>query len=308
MVDPGLLRTNGWELQLSWRDRTSFGLGYSLAFNLSDSWTTITRYPGNSTHDLGSYIEGRQIGEIWGYETIGIAKTKEEMDQHLAAVGGQDALGNNWDAGDIMYADLDGKPGITGGAGTLEDHGDRKLLGNSTPRYFYGIDLRVDYKGFDVRAFFQGVGKRDIWNGTAQFFGVQGSEWWSVGYTAHEDYFRDEPIGLPGHEIGVNLDSYYPRPIVGTSKNQQIQSRYLQDASYIRLKNLQFGYTLPVKISNAFYCNNLRFYVSVDNLWTHTKASKVFDPETIDGGSSSRKWGNAYPLARTWSFGLTATF
>ena len=81
---------------------------------------------------------------------------------HLNKVGGQSAIGSGvWTAGDIMYAEQDGKPGITKGAQTVEDHGDLKVIGNNTPRYHFGLDLNANYKGFDVRLFFQGVMKRD---------------------------------------------------------------------------------------------------------------------------------------------------
>ena len=144
-------------------------------------------------------------------------------------------------------------------------------------------------------------------------FGVRGgySRWHTRGFKHHEDYFRAEPAGLEGHELPANLDSYYPRPIFsdssdGTSfgaKNQKVQSRYVQDASYIRLKNLQFGYTLPAKFTNKFGINRLRIFVSGENVWTGTGLTKLFDPETISGGNG----GNAYPLSRTWSFGLSLT-
>lgn len=299
------LKTNGWELTLTWRDVTSFGLSYGVAFNLSDARTFIRRYPGNTTNSIWNYVDGREINEIWGFETVGIAKSKAEMDAHLEKVGGQSALGDKWDEGDIMYADLDGKPGINMGAETIDDHGDLKVIGNSTPRFFYGIDLTAGYKGFDFRAFFQGIGKRDYFNGSPIFWGVANSQWWSAALGEHQDYYRSEEIGLEGNKIAANTDAYYPRPIFGTSKNQQTQTRYLQNASYLRLKNLQIGYTLPKNITRQFFVDNLRLYVSVDNLFTITKLSKVFDPETINGGYSS--YGNAYPLTRTWSFGLTLT-
>lgn len=300
------LKTKGWELSMTWRDRTSFGLGYGISANISDAKTYIVNYPGNTTNSIDTYNAGREIGEIWGYKTIGIAKTQAEMDAHLAAVGGQTALGSEWGAGDIMYADLDGKPGISAGARTLEDHGDLTVIGNNTPRYFYGIDLSADYKGFDLRVFFQGVAKRDFFSTSPIFWGVTSSQWWSAALGEHQDYFREASIGLDGYPISANVDAYYPRPIFGTSKNQQSQSRYLQDASYIRLKNLQIGYTLPASLTNKIHISNCRFFVSGDNLWTGTKLSKVFDPETINGGYSS--YGNAYPLSRTWSFGLSASF
>lgn len=116
---------------------------------------------------MNKYVEGREVGEIWGLETIGIAKSENEMQAHLLSLpnGGQDAIGSKWSAGDIMYRDLNEDGKISKSAGTLDDHGDLKVIGNSTPRYFFGIDLNADWKGFDIRLFFQGVMKRD--------FGVQ---------------------------------------------------------------------------------------------------------------------------------------
>lgn len=128
--------------------------------------------------------------------------------------------------------------------------------------------------------------------------------WHALGYKQHEDYFRAEEIGLDGHKIPANLDSYYPRPIFQEGeKNQQAQTRYLQDASYIRLKNLQLGYTIPSAIMNKIHLQKCRVFISGENLWTGTHLSKLFDPETISGGYG----GNAYPLSRTWSFGLSLT-
>ncbi|MDE5712449.1 MAG: TonB-dependent receptor, partial [Muribaculaceae bacterium] len=132
------LKTNGWELTLSWRDVTAFGLSYGVSFNLSDARTYIRNYPGNTTNSIWNYVNGREINEIWGFETVGIAKSKAEMDAHLEKVGGQSALGDKWNEGDIMYADLDGKPGINMGDETIDDHGDLKVIVNSTPRFFYG--------------------------------------------------------------------------------------------------------------------------------------------------------------------------
>lgn len=309
------LQTRGWELQIGWNDRLKNGLGYGIRLMLSDAKTIIDSYPSNNTNSIDTYIQGHEIGEIWGFETIGIAKTNEEMQAHLDKVGGQDAIGSQWAAGDIMYADLDGKPGITEGARTLDDHGDLKVIGNNTPRYLFGIDITADWKGFDFRCFFQGVLKRDYWQSSNMFWGVIDDQWWSAGFAEHNDYFRAEAIGLPGHEIPANIDSYYPRPIFGTgSKNQKVQTRYLQDASYIRLKNLQLGYTLPSAWMQKIGLTKCRVFISGENLWTGTGLSKLFDPETIDGGntdsnanSAIKNGGNAYPLSRTWSFGLSLT-
>lgn len=303
------LKTKGWEISLSWKDRLNNGLGYGVTATVSDAKTIIDSYPGNTTNSIWNYLNGHENNEIWGFETVGIAKTDEEMQAHLDKVGGQNSLGSKWAAGDIMYADLDGKPGITKGAETLEDHGDLKVIGNKNPHYFFSIDLSADWKGFDFRCFFQGVMKRDFWgdkNYNGMLFGVQGNQsmWFSRAFVEHGDYFRAEPIGIEGHEIPANLDAYYPRPIFSEGgKNQQTQTRYLQDASYIRLKNLQIGYTLPVAWTQKVGLNKCRLFVSGENLWTGTSLSSLFDPETISGGNG----GNAYPLSRTWSFGLSLT-
>lgn len=309
------LKTQGWELQIGWNDRLNNGLGYGVRLMLSDAKTIIESYPSNNTKSIDSYLVGHEIGEIWGFETVGIAKSDEEMNAHLDKVGGQSSLGANWAAGDIMYADSDGKLGITEGARTLDDHGDLKIIGNNTPRYHFGVDISADWKGFDFRCFFQGVMKRDYWQGSNRFWGVVDNQWFSAGLAEHNDYFRAESIGLVGHEIPANIDAYYPRPIFGEgSKNQKTQTRYLQNASYIRLKNLQLGYTLPSAWIQKVGLAKCRVFVSGENLWTGTGLSKLFDPETVDGGNTDksanaaiRSGGNAYPLSRTWSFGVSLT-
>ena len=295
------LKTYGFDFEIAWQDRLKNGLGYGIRFVLSDSQTQITRYP-NPTNTLDKYREGRMLGAIYGYETIGIAKSDEEMEQHLASLpnGGQNALGSTWEAGDIMYRDLNGDGKIDGGGNKYDDMGDKKILGNNTPRYQFGIDLNADWKGFDFRAFFQGVMKRDYWQGSAYFWGAT-TLWHSTGFVEHADYFRAEP----SNDLPANLDAYYPRPIFGSDKNKQTQSGYLQDASYIRLKNLQLGYTLPVSLTKKFAVSKLRVFISGENLWTGTSLTKIFDPETIGGGDAYN--GNAYPLSRTFSFGLNVT-
>ncbi len=313
------LTDKGFELQIEWRDKLKNGLNYGVKFTLADYKTVIDRYP-NLTGDLGTYIAGQQIGQIWGYETVGIAKTQDEMDEHLASLtnGGQDALGSQWQAGDIMYKDLNGDGVINSGSNTLDDHGDLKVIGNTTPHYQFGFELTADWKGFDVRAFFQGVMQRDYWNGNYFFWGAYGGGdkqvneggsgiWWSTGFTEHYDYFRDEnTLSVQNGVNGINLDSYYPRPLFNSSKNNYRQTKYLQNASYIRLKNLQLGYSLPTSLTKKLHISKLRVFASGENLWTGTKLKKMFDPETIDGGWASS--GNVYPLSQVLSLGVNVNF
>lgn len=295
------LRTNGWELNISWRDRLENGLGYNVSFNLSDAHTKILEYP-NYTGTINDYYSGKEMGEIWGYETIGIAKTQEEMDAHLASLpnGGQNAIGNNWAAGDIMYKDLNGDGKIDSGSSTLNDKGDLKVIGNDTPRYMFGLNLSADWKGFDVSVFFQGVMKRDFFTGSSDFWGAS-SIWSSSAYEQHMDYFRNDE----NHLLGMNLDSYYPRPLFGTNKNKQPQSRYLLKASYIRLKNLSIGYTLPQNLVAKWKLQNLRVFVTGENLWTGTGLTDLLDPETI---ASEPAGMMKYPMSAVYSFGLSVTY
>ena len=299
------LQARGWELTLGWQDRLANGLSYGAKFSLYDSRTKITKYKDNPTNSIGNYIEGRYTGEIWGFETIGIAKTDKEMQDHLASLpnGGQDAIGSAWTAGDIMYKDINGDGKVSWGNSTLDDPGDRKVIGNTTPRYQFGFDMNASWKGFDLRMFFQGVMKRDCWQGSVFLFGWNGDQWNCAGLEAVKDYFRDENTwSVKQGTMDVNLDSYLPRPTNG-SKNIQCQTRYLQNAAYIRLKNLTLGYTIPATITNRWGINNLRVYFSGENLWTGTSLNKQFDPETI-----SYDQGAGYPLSRTYSFGLSVTF
>lgn len=301
------LKTTGWELDLNWRDQLKNGLGYSVHVMLSDARTSITKYPnttGTLAYDAavasGPYIAGHMMGEIWGYNTIGIAKTQAEMDKHLASLpnGGQTALGANWKAGDLMYRDLNGDGKITSGANTLGNPGDLMLIGNNSPRYMIGTDIGADWKGFDFRAFFQGVLKRDYFQNGYYFWGTSSSIYGSAGLRQHADYFRDDP----NHPLGLNIDSYYPRPLI-SNKNQVAQTRYLQDASYIRLKNLQLGYSLPISLTRRAGIQKCRIYISGENLFTITKMATMFDPETVDGGYG----GSSYPLFKVYAVGLNVT-
>ena len=293
------MTSKGWELQISWRDQINdFKYGATLA--LSDNIVTIDRYP-NPSKSLTTYYDGRKLGDFWGYQTIGIAKTQEEMDAHLAKVD-QSGAGGNWGAGDIMYADLNGDGKIGKGSDTLAEHGDKVLLGNSTPRYNFGLNLDAQWKGFDMKVFFQGTLKRDYMpsDGATMFWGAVGY-WQTNFFEPHMDYFRPADTTSP---LGANVDGYFPRPLE-SGKNRLAQTRYVQDASYVRLKNVTLGYTLPSEWTKKFAVNNLRLFVSGENLLTITSLVDTFDPETIGVGN----WdGCTYPLSQTFSFGLSATF
>lgn len=290
------MKSYGFELEISWRDRIK-DFSYGVRAVLSDAQQEITRYP-NETLSLSTYYNGRKMGEIWGYTTVGIANSAEEMTTHLA--NNKPSWGSNWGAGDIMYKDLNGDGKVNSGSNTKNDPGDMKIIGNNTPRYLFGITLDCTWRGIDFSAFLQGVAKRDYWLSGPYFFGASGGMWQSAGFKNHWDFWRPE-----GDELGANTNAYYARASFDGTKNQYTQTRYLQDASYIRLKNIQLGYTLPQTFTKKAGISSVRFYASGDNLLTISNITGIFDPETLGGA-----WGDGklYPLCKTISLGVNLTF
>ncbi len=291
------MRSSGWELEIGWRDQVS-QVKYGARLNISDSRQKILTYP-NETGAINTYYDGKMLNEIWGYSTQGIASSQEEMDGWI--VNNRPNWGSNWSAGDVMYKDLNGDGVVSSGDNTLENHGDLTVIGNTTPRYRVGLNLDVAWKGLDFSVFFQGVLKRDwaFGQGDAYFWGATGNVWQSACFEDHLDYWRED-----------NMNAYYPKPYFGgVQKNQVTQTRYLQDASYLRCKNMQIGYTLPRPWVSKAGIDNCRVYVSCDNLFTITSLSSIYDPEAF-GGYGDEGWGSGktYPLQRTFAVGLSLNF
>ena len=290
------MSSKGWDLQVSWRDQIN-DFRYGATLTLSDAIQVIDKYP-NPSKSLGNYFVGRELGVIYGLRTEGIAKTDAEMQEHLAKVD-QSICGSGWKAGDVMYKDIDGDGKITQGSYVDGDSGDWQVIGNNTPRYNFGLNFDAAWKGFDLKVFFQGTLKRDMWvAGSSVFTGPSQNKWQAMVFKEHMDYWRPE-----GDPLGENLDAYYPRADWNGGKNFQQSDRYLQDASYIRLKNVTLGYTLPQDITRKFMVENLRVFASGENLLTFTNFTKLGDPEL-----AGTTLGKTYPLSRTFSFGLSVTF
>lgn len=294
--------SKGFEIEIAWRGNIGDDFSYGIHGSLTDNRQKITRY-NNDVGDINQYYDGRYLGEIWGYETHGIAASNDEMNKWLETHN-QSAMGSNWAAGDIMYEDLNGDGEINSGSQTLNDPGDLKIIGNSTPRYNFGLRLDMQYKGFDLGVFFQGTGKRDInVAGQPYFVGANVNQWQAAGFQTHLDYFRPEDTQSP---LGPNTDAYYTRPLFDQGgKNYTTQTRWLQNGAYVRLKNIQFGYSLPQETLKPIGLTKLRIYFSAENLYTFTSLKKMYDPETINGS-----WGQGklYPLSKVISTGLSLTF
>ena len=294
------LRTRGWELEIAWRDKIGKDFSYGIAATLSDYKTIITKYD-SPDGNINGWYEGKNYGDIWGFRVKGIAKSDAEMQDHLAEAS-QSSLGTLWGGGDIMYYDLNGDGKVDRGSQTLDDPGDLTVIGNTTPHYAYSFTLDAQWKFIDIRAFFQGIGKRDFYfTGSATFFGIVRPYQRSL-YMDHLDYFR-----YAGSQLGANLDPYYPRMHADQNlQNIQVNDRYLQNASYLRLKNLQIGFTLPRETKLAKYVKKARLYFSAENLLTWTNL-RIFDPEAV-GNNDNWGPGKTYPQYRTYSIGLELTF
>lgn len=275
------LRSKGFELSLNWKDRISDNLSYYVGVNLADSRAFITKYDLNPTGRIADFYEGEELGNIWGYVSNGLYQSDEE-----AAILDKKKVGSyKWLAGDVKFEDLNGDGKIDTGKNTLDDPGDRKIIGNNRPRYNFGINMGVNYRDFDLSMLWQGVGKRDYMLGDVYFWGF--SNRWSVPTTEQLDYWTPE-----------NTGAYFPRQRFN-SANRQTSSRYLQDASYIRLKQITLGYTFPSQVMQTVGIKQLRLYVSGENVLEFTKLIKSFDPELLE---------QKYPLNRVVTLGLQLRF
>lgn len=294
------LTNKGWELAATWNAMAG-EVRYELGLNISDNRVKVLNYP-NQSMSLSTYFNNMVLGDIWGYETEGVAATQQQMDDWLAN-NDQSILGSNWGPGDVMYRDVNGDGVVNSGSNTLDDHGDLKIIGNSNPRYRFGFNLGASWKNIDFNAFLQGVLKRDVWLGDPMFWGITNNVWQAVGLDEHLDYFR--PADTESI-FGSNVNAYYPRPYMGDkgNKNRMTQSRYLQDASYIRLKNIQFGYTLPNGWLKRINISKTRIFFSAENIATISKIAGMYDPEVTGGPYGA---GKAYPLTSTFSFGINVT-
>lgn len=277
--------TRGWELALTWNDQLDNGLHYSVGFNLSDTRAEITKYD-NPTKSLSSpYYEGQIVGDIWGYESslfqsadeIASAPDQSKLDGGISKV-----------PGDIRFMDIDGNGVVDYGENTVDKPGDMKIIGNNKARYRYGFNISADWKGFDLGIFFQGVGKRDLM--LPYTFKWQYGSIWQVPTAVGNDYWREDNAGgwLPVARFN------------GSRALGQNQTRYLLDASYLRLKSLSFGYTLPVSLTKQWGIQKCRVYFTGENLLTFKHTPEGFDPELDDPYK--------YPQQKSLALGLNVVF
>jgi len=299
------VRSKGFEIQLNWKDKIG-NVDYRIAVNLYDTKGTVTKFDGNSAGVLSKYYVGQSTGEIWGYTSDRLYTTDDfvagSLNQNLTGGTLKPGIvkfqGQNPNPGDMMYKDMNGDGVIFSGAGTLSDPGDRRVIGNSTPRYQYGLNGGVSWKGFDFSFVITGVGKQDSW--------LLGAD--------------PNPLVLPNqyafgtiyaHQLNYwtasRTDAFYARiydqAAGNQSFNQQVQTRYLLNAAYLKIKNLSLSYSLPADWLKKIRLSKLSVFYSIENPFTFDHLPKGLDPSVL-----GRQYGLGYPFMRMSSIGANLSF
>ncbi|TCC94260.1 TonB-dependent receptor [Pedobacter frigiditerrae] len=310
------LRTKGWEVSLTWRDKinTQKPLNYSVRLTVADNTSKITKY-NNPDKLLSDYYVGQTIGEIWGYTTEGFFIDQADIDSHAKQSPQMRASPTNiWYPGDIKLQDINNDGFINVGKNTVNDPGDRKIIGNAAPRYTYGVSIGADWNNFFFSAFFQGVAQQDWYPSTeTEFFWGQ----------YNRPYNNIPTFHLGNMWTPENTNAYFPRTMsraASSNTNRTLgvaQTKYLQNVAYIRMKNIQVGYNLPAKWVSKIKASSAKIYFSGENLFTYSplyKITKTLDVENtvpsdqgFNAGSTNGD-GYNYPLLKSYSLGLNLTF
>ncbi|MBT1705716.1 SusC/RagA family TonB-linked outer membrane protein [Chryseosolibacter indicus] len=330
----GSLRTKGIELQLDYTHQFENGLRLNFVGTFADAVTKITKY--GSTKSIGtvtspSWYVGRTYGEIWGYETDRLYQSNDfiydgngklvttvvngvtinQLADENGATQEELQSGNfRFGPGDVKFKDLNGDGVINDGNRLLDDHGDLKVIGNSTPRYEYSFRAGADFKGIDFNIFFQGIGKRELWG--EGFLAIP-------GFNAADGAMPQAFAGNFWREDRTN--AFYPRPYnqagSSTTLNMQPQTRYLLNMAYLRIKNITLGYTLPLSLTQRVHLSKVRIYGSLENFFTfHHLGDLPIDPEVVSGVSmwrddanyNSGRTGVGVPTFKSASVGLQLSF
>lgn len=273
----GKIENKGWEFAISYRDMIGSDFNYTVGFNISDVRNKVLdikgtdRLSADNNNIVTGLIVGKPIGSFYGYNALGFYQTQEDLDKYPG-------VSSDVGLGDIIYEKRTDSDSFS--------FDDMVYLGSSIPRYTYGININASYKGFDFTSFWQGVAKNDINTLT-----IRKAPENTDGNFRHEHKDSWTPD---------NTNAHFPRLYMGT-QNYQSSSYWVNNAAYIRLKNLQLGYTLPKSILAKTPFTRVRMYVSGSNLLTFSKLPSDIDPESP--GDS-----RYYPQVKTFTFGFNFDF
>lgn len=282
MINAGKVRNTGWELTVA-SQNIKGDFEWNTDFNISYNKNKIIKLNNNVSIYSGyqQHTVGLPVGSFYGWVTNGIFQNWNEVNSYAYQYQGTDAA-NGTAPGDIKFLDINND-------GVVNDY-DRTYIGNPTPAWNFSMTNSFSYRNFDMQVFLQGVAGNDIYN--ANRVTLEGM------YTV-----RNQTKKVLNRWTGEGTSNSIPRAIYSDpNKNTRTSTRFIEDGSYLRLKNLTLGYTLPESLIKKASINSLRFYMSAQNLLTLTKYSG-FDPE-IQGGVDNSN----YPLTRTISFGVDLKF
>ncbi len=301
------LRTKGFELELTWRDRVG-KVGYFLTANLFDYTSKVTKI-NNPNNLISQLYVGRDMGEIWGYATDRFYTVNDFVEGTLNSnlqggtlKPGTPRYGNQApNPGDILYRDLDSNGVINEGAATLANPGDRMIIGNSTARYQYGFRGGISYANFEFSFAINGVGKQDQWRANQLTFP---NYWQTYGalYAHQTNYWTPE-----------HTEAYYGRIYTdaagGTAQtfNQIVQSKFLMNGAYMRVRNLTLSYNIAQNILKRYGIKKLTVAASVENPFTFHHMPEGLFPDVSSIGSTAGG-GQGYPFMKKWSFGVNLNF
>lgn len=318
------LKTPGWELSVNWNDQigTAHPFQYGIRVTLSDNYSVVTKY-NNPNGLISSYYVGKRVGDVWGYVTDGLFKDNLDIENNAADQSMVAAATNNKEniqPGDVKFVDRNHDGKITPGAGTLKDPGDMKVIGNTQPRYLFGLTGTASWHHFNFSAFFQGIGKRSWWPSTdASYFWGQYNRPYSF-----------EPMDVYMNQWSPdNPNAYFPRLVGyeanGSGQNKALNvptTRYLQNVAFIRLKSLTIGYNLPKSLISKIGMDHAKVFFTGQNLWVWSpmfKVTKAIDPEAIESQSEADdnvysmgaivgSQTDVYPILKTFTIGVDLTF
>lgn len=278
------IQVKGWGLTINWNDVFRNG-SYFITANLSDDVNKVVKYDGSVSYGAGinSSLPGLSTNSIFGYKANGYFTTAEEVQNTPRRTP-------NTGIGDIKLIDINGDGLINEGINTADNHGDLVYLGNTNPRYVFGLNGGFNWKGFDFSVLFNGVGKRSIL--IEPYAAIAFYDGWRLPWAIHQDYWTPE-----------NPNAKFPAIRFSDRVNNVTSSHWVQNASYIRLKNLQVGYTLQKKVHNWRAIGDIRIYFSGQDMWEKTGMwFNYYDPENTD------RITFGYPMWRSYAVGLNVNF
>lgn len=283
VVNVGNMNNKGWEVAINWRDKIG-NLKYSVSANAFDSKSKIGYVGGKRLFDGNKLSEeGIEFGSWFGYQSDGIYQTQEEVTNSAVT---SSAVA----AGDIKYKDIGGPAGIPDG---IINEYDKTVLGGSLPRYQYGGNINLEYKSFDFGITFQGIGQQKFYLNPGTYATAFQENWLSPPQLIDNNYWS---VYNTAEE---NSAAQYPR--LGNknrANNNAFSDYWLKNGSYLRIKNISFGYNLPSEITQKLNISKVRLYLAGNDLFTFDHLPNGVDPEQ----------SSAYLITKSFIFGLKINF